>query len=89
MFRANDVVIEVACLFNRILDDLLGPRRLRKLAQAHSLGPADNIDRVTVFWPSGTVSTLERPKTRKTYVVVEPRDGDGQATATTPGNARQ
>jgi enediyne biosynthesis protein E4 len=53
------------------------------------LGPANNVDRVTVFWPSGTVSTLERPKTRKTYVVVEPRDGDGQATDTTPGNARQ
>ena len=53
------------------------------------LGPANKVDRVTVFWPSGTVSTLERPKTRKTYVVVEPRDGDGQATDTTPGNARQ
>ena len=37
---ADVVVVQVAGLFHRILDDLLGPRRLRQLAHRDHVGPA-------------------------------------------------
>ena len=37
---ADVVVVEVAGLFHRVLDDLLGPRRLRQLAHRDHVGPA-------------------------------------------------
>ena len=46
---------------------------------------------MTIYWPSGTVSTLEQPTPKKAYEVIEPGDNDGKARATTPatrGNER-
>ncbi len=37
---ADVVVVQIAGLFHRILDDLLGPRRLRQLAHRDHVGPA-------------------------------------------------
>ncbi len=53
------------------------------------LGPVTNIDRVTIFWPCGTVSTLEHPTPKKTYEVIEPRDNDGQAMAAIVSDAHE
>ena len=39
------------------------------------LGGSQSVDRVTVRWPSGTVSTLDRPAVGRTHRVVEPRAG--------------
>ena len=40
MLGADVVVVEVAGFFDRVLDDLLGPRRLRQLAHRDHVGPA-------------------------------------------------
>ncbi len=40
VFGADVVVIQVAGLFHRVLDDLLGPRRLRQLAHGDHVGAA-------------------------------------------------
>lgn len=45
------------------------------------LGNVTKIDRVTITWPSGKVSTLESPVPKRTYEVVEPRDTKGNAEA--------
>jgi enediyne biosynthesis protein E4 len=37
------------------------------------VGPAGAVDRVTLRWPSGAVSTLEHLETDRSYKVVEPR----------------
>jgi hypothetical protein len=37
------------------------------------LGPAQTIARLTVSWPSGTVTVLEKLATNRTYQIVEPR----------------
>ena len=37
---ADVVVVQVAGLFHRVFDDLLGPRRLRQLAHRDHVGPA-------------------------------------------------
>ncbi|HZW30638.1 MAG TPA: CRTAC1 family protein [Isosphaeraceae bacterium] len=39
------------------------------------LGESPVVDRVTVRWPSGAVSTLDRPAVGRTHQVVEPRTG--------------
>jgi hypothetical protein len=51
------------------------------------LGSVTKIDRVTITWPSGTVSTLECPTPKRFYEVIEPRDIDGKASGAAPGNA--
>jgi hypothetical protein len=43
------------------------------------LGVVEEVARVTIRWPSGTVGTLEHLAPNKTYEVVEPRDKDGKA----------
>ena len=35
------------------------------------LGPAKQVDRIEVTWPSGTVQTLENPKSEQTVVIEE------------------
>ncbi|WZP00348.1 CRTAC1 family protein [Isosphaeraceae bacterium EP7] len=42
------------------------------------LGIVDEVDRVTIRWPSGVVSTFEHLVTNTTYEVVEPRDEEGK-----------
>ena len=39
------------------------------------VGPAGEVDKVTLRWPSGAVSTLEHLKTDRSYTVVEPTQG--------------
>ena len=39
VFRADVVMIEIACFFDGIFDDLLRPRRLRQLAHGNHVGP--------------------------------------------------
>jgi hypothetical protein len=39
------------------------------------VGTAEAVERVTVRWPSGAVSTLDRPAVGRTHEMVEPRDG--------------
>jgi len=39
------------------------------------LGAAVAVDRVLIRWPSGAISTLERPVVGRTHEVVEPRGG--------------
>jgi hypothetical protein len=51
------------------------------------LGPVTKIDRVTITWPSGTASSLERPTPMKTYEVIEPRDHSANAFAAPAGDA--
>jgi hypothetical protein len=45
------------------------------------LGAVAEVDRVTIRWPSGTVSTLEHLAPNTTYQVVEPRDRSSWAVA--------
>ena len=40
MLSADVVVVEIARFFDRVLNDLLGARRLRQLAHGHHLGAA-------------------------------------------------
>jgi len=40
VFRADVVVVEVAGLFHRVFDHLLGPRRVRQLPHRHHIGTA-------------------------------------------------
>ena len=49
VFRADVVMVEVARLFDGILDDLLGPRRLRQLAHGHHVRPG--LDDLLDFQP--------------------------------------
>jgi hypothetical protein len=37
------------------------------------LGPAEVVERVTIRWPSGMISTLEHPQVGRTHEIVEPR----------------
>jgi len=37
------------------------------------LGPSEVVGRVTIRWPSGTISTLEKPGVGRTHEIVEPR----------------
>ena len=39
------------------------------------VGPAAEVDRVTLRWPSGAVSILEHLETDRSYKVVEPEQG--------------
>jgi enediyne biosynthesis protein E4 len=48
------------------------------------LGAVNEVARVTVRWPSGAVSKLERLTPRRTYEVVEPRDIDVQPVIVAP-----
>ncbi len=50
------------------------------------LGPvgASGIGRVTVRWPSGIVTRLDRPAANQNYVVVEPTAGEGVGTRLAP-----
>jgi hypothetical protein len=52
------------------------------------LGAVDRVERVTIRWPSGTVSVLEQPSPDKAYRVVEPQDEGGKAVATALPDAR-
>ena len=45
------------------------------------LGAVEEVDRVTIRWPSGVVSTLEHLAPDATYEVVETEDGKGVAVA--------
>jgi hypothetical protein len=45
------------------------------------LGVVDQVDRLTIRWPSGTVSTLEHLASDRAYRIGEPRDKHGQAVA--------
>jgi hypothetical protein len=45
------------------------------------LGAVAEVNRVTIRWPSGTVSMLEHLAPNTTYKVVEPRDKVGKAVA--------
>jgi enediyne biosynthesis protein E4 len=45
------------------------------------LGAVNVVERVTIHWPSGGVSTLEHLTPNKAYEVVEPREKDGNAVA--------
>ena len=45
------------------------------------LGRVAEVTAVTVRWPSGVVSRLERLAANTTYDIVEPRDGDRPAPA--------
>jgi hypothetical protein len=42
------------------------------------VGSLSELKKITIRWPSGIVSTLERVKTDQTYQVVEPKDGVAQ-----------
>ena len=44
------------------------------------LGPAEVVGRVTIRWPSGTISTLDRPIVGRTHEIVEPRDSTHSST---------
>jgi hypothetical protein len=39
------------------------------------VGPAGEVDKVTLRWPSGMLSTLEHKKTDRSYKIVEPTQG--------------
>jgi hypothetical protein len=39
------------------------------------VGPVAEVNKVTVRWPSGAVSTLENAKTNQSYKMVEPKEG--------------
>jgi hypothetical protein len=45
------------------------------------LGAVNVVERVTIHWPSGGVSTLDHLTPNKAYEVVEPREKDGHAVA--------
>jgi enediyne biosynthesis protein E4 len=51
------------------------------------LGLMTKIDRVSITWPSGIASTLERPAPKTTYEVIEPRDHDSNASTAPAGDA--
>jgi enediyne biosynthesis protein E4 len=53
------------------------------------LGSANKVQCVTIFWPSGTVSTLEGLTARKSYEVVEPHDNQGKSVATILSNVSE
>ena len=42
------------------------------------VGDLSELKKITIRWPSGIVSTLEKVKTDQTYEVVEPKDGVAQ-----------
>jgi hypothetical protein len=44
------------------------------------LGPVEEVTRVSISWPSGTISTLEHLASNQVYEVVEPRSSDDTAT---------
>jgi hypothetical protein len=37
------------------------------------VGPAEEVAKLTVRWPSGTVTTLEHVATNRTHKIVEPK----------------
>ena len=37
------------------------------------VGPADEVDRLTVRWPSGAITTREHLETDRTYQIIEAR----------------
>ena len=39
------------------------------------VGPNGEVDKVTLRWPSGMLSTLEHLKTDRSYKIVEPTQG--------------
>jgi hypothetical protein len=43
------------------------------------VGPAGEVDKVTLRWPSGMLSTLEHVKTDRSYKIVEPAQGTATA----------
>ncbi len=43
------------------------------------LGAVQEVERLTIRWPSGTVSTLEYLSPDTAYRIVEPREVDGEA----------
>jgi hypothetical protein len=45
------------------------------------IGAADKVDQLTIRWPSGTISILERMAADKSYEIVEPRARDQKAIA--------
>ena len=45
------------------------------------LGAVEVVDRLTIRWPSGTVSVLDHLSTNSNYEIVEPRAKDGKAVA--------
>ena len=52
------------------------------------LGAVDEVARLTIRWPSGTVSTLEHLAPDTAYQVVEPREKAGEAIVNGVPNAR-
>ncbi|RUL82787.1 CRTAC1 family protein [Tautonia sociabilis] len=51
------------------------------------LGPAETIDRLTVRWPSGAETVLEGVAVDRELAIVEPVEGDGEASAEGSGVA--